>query len=339
MTTGRRLRGILVVATLLLCSPAAHAQINTTIISSTTALTPEQVAAVDEDVRRGVTLLLNSPDDKIGDARTRLLDPFQRGPSDIFKRGYSQSVARELQKAMASDRVIVRINAMIIAARMEDGGVAQLAEKGLTDASPAVRYWSAKAISQGVAVPAEQRAPLLTALTDVMRNETHSEVVEQVLGALVALDAFDRVLGGLNDRVLIHASKPGLSPMADTESLRRLYQKLVQDVAARKTIEPATLRELARASYRFLELAATRLDRKTVADELRGEWRNLVEVSDAALRWSAQTAIPQGKQPDAITADIAAGNWAAVLLRVSDWRPLLGREPLNLKAEDLAVPK
>lgn len=337
MTDGRRLCAILVVIASAAWATQAQAQITAGMIASTTALSPQDQAKVDEEVRRVVTSMISSPDEKIVDSRNRLLDPFERGPSEIFKRAYSQSLARELSKAIASDRAIVRVNTMIVASKLQDGAVALLVERGLADENPGVRYWSAKALNLGAQVSPDNRTALLAALTDVMKTEKSSEILEQVLGALVSLDAFDRVLGGLNDRVTMHAQMPGLAPTADTESLRRLYQKLVQDAAAGKTIDPATLQELARASYRLLDLAVITLDTSRAAADQASDWRRMIEVSDAALRWTALRISASTKMPAELKPDVAAGNWASVRLRVGDWIPILTAEPFNIKSEDLAT--
>ncbi|MCE9590171.1 MAG: hypothetical protein K8S99_06570 [Planctomycetes bacterium] len=339
MKTGRRLCGILVVFAVLAGGHAAWAQIPAAIITASTTLGSDQQKIVDDEVKGLVTKLINFADERVGEARTHLLDPFERGPSDIFRRAYSQAMARELVRALNSDRVIVRVNAMLITSRLEDPGVVPLVVKGLADPSQGVRYWAARTVNVGAPIAQDGRAPLLVALTEVMKTETSVDVLEQVLGAMVALDAFDHVLNGLNDRVAVHAQNPAVSPSADTEALRRLYQKLVQDAAGGKTIAAATLRELARASYRLLDFAAMGLDTKLVPAEMTGEWKRMIEVADAALRWTVSNANRDAKLPAEVKPDLATGNWPAVRLHIGDWVPVLTAAPLNLKPEELAAPK
>ena len=89
-------------------------------------------------------------DDDVAAARVEMMNLFERartlGGTPAFSAALSGEVARALAGAMQTDRVICRLNAMLIAGQVQSPRVVPLLLSGLKDSAPAVRYAAAKSL-------------------------------------------------------------------------------------------------------------------------------------------------------------------------------------------------
>lgn len=337
----RRFLGIALLAGALSVAVASvgRGEIPAEIITATSALAPAQQQAIDAEVKHFTGQLLGGTDVQVIEARSRLLDPLLKGASQIFRVAYSASVAATLPKALESDRPIVRINAMIVASKLTDPTVAKLVEKGLHDPNPAVRYWSAKAIHQiAPALNGEVQKDMLGTLSVAVGKETSPDALQQQLTAMDKLnipEAVTRELEALNERTIAHAKDARLVMLADTEALRQLYVKLVQDKSNGKTVTDGVMRQLALVSYRYLAVTAEELDGGKLSSERQGEDWLMANTSDIALRWAASQLAPKATLPAEIKDFIAARNPAGVKLRNEEWKQLLLNPPLSYRRDEL----
>lgn len=320
-------------------------------ISAAAALNKTQVDTVDEFVRYWARQLNAGSDDQVADARNALIDPPNRaGLSDAFRNVYANSLNPQLVTAFASDRVLVKVNTLIVAASIADARTLRLLTAGMADNNIAVRYWAGKAaivVASRPNLPRNDKINIMNLLVGQMSNEPSELAIKPQLVALGELnipEANEQLLTGINQRVNQHlrTSDTNLSP--EQEALLKLYQKTV---AARGTppanpaaaaAADALVRQIGTVAYRYLVVSSAVLDLKRVSDPARvADAEGMARLCDQILRWVRETLAPQAASPPPIDSELSARNWALIRLRNDDWRKLLTTAPINLAASDLEV--
>ncbi len=330
----------------LACAPVRAAdQIPIEIISATSSLTPGQHQVVDQYIARQTGLLTTGTDKQVAQARSQLIDPLIRGgATDSFTLAYSSAASNRLIEAVESDRLAVRINAMIITAHLSDLSTLGLVEKGLADPNPAVRYWAAKAASDTGSrdnLPSQEQAQILDLLVQSMVRESSEHVLQQLLMGLVGLsipEASTQLLDVLNRRVAVHTADPGAPLGAALVGLRTLFVKTVEASSNDQLIGPDTLRQLTLVAYRYLALSATLLEQGLPAAGAQPAYRKMVELTCKVLPWSASQIAPDVLQPGPIQDELAQENWPEICLRVEEWKHLLASSAFGYDPADLALP-
>ena len=322
-------------------SSAYAAEIPQDVLKSLSALNAAQQKSVDAYVDEYVGVLLKGDEDTIGDARNRILEPLQKGGSSTFNLAYSASVSNALNKAMQSDQVQVKLNAMIIASKLIDSQALNIIKQGLADGSPACRIWGAKAAYEfavGNRLSAADEAALLKPLEGVLARDSAPEVLEQVLRVMAEFksdDAVKATLGALNQRLSLFAGDPKLVIRADYEGLKSVYVRMVQARAANQVVRQDVMRSLGTVAFRHLSAAVRRIDtNKTV----RPDDKKMIELADNILPWVCkqlnESVTPPGKVLTKATMDKQVSD---ALLLVEDWKRFLSSPPLNYVAKDLEV--
>lgn len=331
-------------------SRPTHAAIPTEIIKATSALSSQQQNVVDTEVSMWMGQLAAEEDDRVVEARAKLLEPLQVGGTDIFNAAYAASVVRHLSIPLASDRPIARINAMVIARSIKDPGVVVVARKSLTsDENAAVRYGAARAINIALTPDANgnvslnelQQKELLTDLNKVLTKETSPEVIRQILTAVAKLtiaDAAKNLFDALNLRVAMHLRDPELPLRPEIEALRELHRRIVSKRAANKaSVDDATLRSMSLTSFRYLVLSGGGLAAGKLSAERQGECWTMIESADYSLRYAAAELAPSVRLPADIKEQISLRRIAEINLRTEDWRTILRAAPFSFKPEELRV--
>ncbi len=339
--------GSVLVATVLLVTSAWAAQnkIPYDVVTATVALSPPQLKHIDHYLDDKITLLVDGSRDEVVQARRELIEPLSwAGGTEIFNLAYSSATANRLPQAVRSDRLLVRLNTMIVVNSLNDPGVVGLIEKGLADPNPAVRYWAGKAVSQSIAnrLADNEQQRLLDALTAAMLKEKSERVLQRLLVGVVGLnipEAATKLLDGLNNRVSLHAVNPNLPLSAGLEGLRTLFVKTVEAKANGQDIPIKTIRQMAMVAYRYLDLSAALLDLDLPNENNRSDYRQMLKVNDATLRWTTRQMPPEEGPaiPPSIEGEIAAENWPLIRLRAEEWKRILTHAPFGFGLVDLMV--
>lgn len=351
-------------AVVLFCAGATFASAQQTRIppealTATDSHSTEEKRAIADYIREWSGLLAEAAtnpvvsDDKVADARNRLLEPVRKpGTSDFFKNRYSQAAAEALEPVLDSDRLIVRLNAMIVVTRFTHESAIPLAEKGLKDPSPSVRYWAAKAIanmaesrnSQGEPIlPTRLKLTLLRTLNDAGRTETSSEVLLQTVKAMVLMDvptAPVRVLELVDARIPYHLEHPFESYEAERVGLREVYQK----VSPNQTPDPAQVRLMARIAQRYMNLISRNLanarenEESPISELMTADHAAMIELCDVVLNYSHDSANSQVNLPPSASQKIPFNQWNEInLIAVDRWGAVLQAAPFNYAPADLAL--
>lgn len=343
---------------------AAQARIPQEVVVATSSLTDAQSRALRQYVHRWGGVFTEAmtneqvSDVQVAEAREQLLSPLRTpGATDFFKRRYSTAVTELISPLMDGDRLIVRLNAMIVATRLTDHSAGPLAEKGIADPSPSVRYWAAKAIASLVEaedsagepiLDVADRLALLRTLEEVGVTEDSAEVLQQVMLAMAATgvpSAKERLLDLLGARLAWHVDRPYEPYLAESSGLRAVYQSLLRTRAS----DTAHIRQLAAIAHRYMNLISRSLaeadDRARDADvdnpvnrELRADHAAMLELCEYALQYCHDELESTEQRPASIIQKIPLESWNQInLIVVNGWGDVLKAPPFNLTGGDLAI--
>ena len=279
----------------------------------------------------------------VSEAAQQLIDPLLGSPSAEFLSVYRRMLGPRLSGAFQSDRDEVRLNVMVMVARLQDPALVDLVAEGLRDGNPAVRYWAGRAAA-GVAksLPDDNsRQKLVDALIQALVAERGHQVLPQLAQALLQLPGETAQIGlleALNRRVPWHTEHPEASLSAQSRVLRDMGRGL----AAGPSIAPELLRKLALVSCRYMRLAAQNLDSGIVPPRLMPELKELLDYLDQNLRWLTAKEHPNLTLPQvlqrAIKPLLDAQNWRNIDTRAREWEKLLIQE-FQFKPEDMDLSK
>ncbi|MFW6059624.1 MAG: HEAT repeat domain-containing protein [Phycisphaeraceae bacterium] len=302
-------------------------------------LSNEQQQRIDSYVASWCQQLHDGDDADVTRSRQRLAEPLNNPtePSTTFTGYYSPKLAECLLRGLETDRLIVRLNAMIVVTYMVTEDALPLIEQGLGDENPGVRYWAAKAVqrlaSREVWTRAQQ-VQLLQQLTDRLGQEQTGWVVQQLMLAIVGLElpeAAERMLTALNERVEGHAENPGRAIQAEQTGLERLYRELLGEG------DRAALRQLARTGYRYMRLAGTHLERGHVPEGYRPGYAEVIDVADTIMRTVNEELNGSQELPEATGEAVRQQDWDRVLVIADRWEQVLQEPPFNFDRETLSV--
>lgn len=310
---------------------------------SSTSLDDAQKNTIEDYVGQWATRLTIGEDADVAEARRQLLQPLGLGSaSEPFLEFYSQTVSQKLTPAIGHERLVVRLNAFIVAARLRGEAVFTLIGQGLKDASPAVRYWAAKAAHNAIEAGGlnnDAQLRTLGLLTQRLDQEDAALVVRMILLAIAKLNvpaATDALLESLNTRITLHASAdPAQALVAEQAALQQLYQKLI--TAGSNPSAHEALRRLARTAVRYMDLAAAQLDAGRVSAEARDGHVQMITLAEAVLIYTRNVLGSPRAAPNSVAAPVRVGDWKAVRAIADHWRSVLREPPFDFSDSDLKL--
>jgi len=319
-------------------------------VTSATSLTDAQKQQVADYADYWGAQLIEGDDPQVAEARNQLLTPLQGANiSEAFRDEMSLRLFEPIRDALASERVIVRLNATMVVPEMSGSTTADLLGTALGDRSPAVRYWAALGIeplaetlaaNPRTAAALEQLHQRIVAVT---RDESLPVVFGPLLNGLVTIQRPDAVTDALtlmNDRIDRHAQNPTLSLASEVQALKAVFQRI--QVGASVPQGDEAYRWIARVCYRYLALAADALAMDPFDDatgEVKQSYETMIREADTRLRFAVGRRLaPEATLPSPIDAWIGTDDWNAIreLVR-TDWVLLLTGDPIRFNPRQLAV--
>jgi hypothetical protein len=281
----------------------------------------------------------------VRDARTKLMDPLQRGGTPAFNVTYSKDLSALIRNMVTADKpILVRLNAMIVASRLVDPGVVPLIQTAVVDDSPAIRFWGAKTASEYATnvkeIPFADQTVILDSLSGALAREQYSEPLQQMIIAMCKLtipQATDRVLIGLNNRVTACATNPNTSRSADYQGMRLIFTRLVQQVGSGIPVDPKTVVALVKVAYRNALLSAAVLDANNVNEQYVRDYTEMLTLSDTVMKWGYTDLNPSGTPPPSFKDVIPLSQWPKIRLGLLEWEKILQQPPFNIPLQDLKV--
>lgn len=278
--------------------------------------------------------MLSGQENAIERARTAVLAPFgTAGVSDSFVRQYARAVSRELAPVVQSEAVQVRINAMILTARLPDASALDPVAAGLQDSDAGVRYLAAVALNGLFArelVDQEQRGRIIQLVDRQLATESSGFVAAPMFKAMLDAQAFDLLLERLNERVGWHVGRAHVGFAPEAEALRGLFSRLFVGGGT-----PAQLKQLGRASVRYLWLAAKQLEAGNVANP--ASHIAMIRVAETVLTSTRERLNSSEQAPPGVVAPVTQQRWSDIVQISQRWVELLQAAPVGLTPQELAV--
>ncbi len=324
-------------------SVLAQERLPTNVLVVTRPISEQDQRAIDGYIDFWMDRLQNGSDKQVTEARDRLIEPLViGGTSDDFKSIYNTALIPRLVPAARADRVIVRLNAMIVITKISGEGSVALIQAGLADPSPGLRYWAAKAIADVASREGfnlEQQRRILPLIQQAIQKESSTAVLTQLLKALGALDipeAVETLLRSLNERIVFYVGDIEAPYLPVHDAMQKLYIDLVKAFAAGEPVEPA-IRGLAQTAYRYMALATQQLNQAPALDPAsRADKVEMIRTCDQVLRWAVEDALSPGTRlPEAITNALVVSDWQFIQFQVDRWRRILLAPPIQLTEQDL----
>lgn len=335
-------------------SALAQNNIPTNLVSATNPYSAADQAQIDRFLDTMIQRMASQDDASLGEARRLLVGQFTRvqdGQGRIFLQYISNGLSRRLKQLTApGQRMIVRLNAMIVvesvAQHQASAAVIDLVSHGLSDASPAVRYWAGKAVANLASnansnMGVQQQATLLNSLKAALGQEQSNAVYQQLLSCLVKLNlmpgATSLLLDELQSRASVHARDPQLAITPILESLTELFQSIIRQQASNESVPTEQVRRITQVAYRYLLTAATNLADDRIDRDDAKSYRDMVTYTDTILRWTTeQLGVDGADVPAKFDRAVDNGQWSEVRLRTTEWQKLL-LDKLGFDEADLAV--
>ena len=330
---------LLAATTLACCLPNTASLAQPLPTAKNRVLSSTDKALIKDYISKWAPQLVAEDDRQVTAAKDQLIIPLNTDSTAFFLVEYRAALRDLLRQAFeskpASKRLIVRLNAMIVAAKLHDTDNITLLIKGLNDQNPAVRYWAAQAIAdltRGANLKIRQRNKLFSALTVSMENEKIEPVLKQMMRALVSLtkhvpNGINILLQTINKRVELHMANPQLGISAEIEGLRDLRQPLIKSRAANPAATTdEDLRQFILVATRYHRLAAAQLEQGKVPAIHRGDYITLLNLADNVLPWAVRqlgvkTISQDLKQP--IGPYLEQKQWTLINQRAASWQQLL----------------
>ncbi len=293
-----------------------------------------QSKQVADYLRSHLEPMLTGQEDAIARARTAVLAPFgTAGVSESFIRQYASAVSRELAPVVQAQVVQVRVNGMILAARLPGSSALNPVVAGIQDADAGVRYIAAVALGRLVKqdlVAQDQRGRIIELVDQQMAIETSSFVAGPLFEVMLDAQAFDRLLERLNGRVGWHVGRAHVGFASEAAALRGLFSRLFVGDGT-----PAQLKQLSRASVRYLWLAAKQLEAGNVANP--ASHVEMIRVAQTALTSTRERLGSSEPAPPGVVAPLTQQRWSDIVQIAARWVELLQAAPVNLTTQELAV--
>ncbi len=324
----------LLLALLTTLAQAAPERIGIDIITKATTLTAGEQQSVRQYVQGWLPDLRDADEQKVVAARDKLVDPLRQNPSSFFLASYASALDEGLTVALSSDKVLTRLNAVIVASELRRD-VTPIIAKALEDENPAVRYWAGKAVSEiGMAAAkdpnasglAESQKKLLALLLPAIEKEKSQLVIQRLVSSLADLtipEARAAVFDVLESRLAVHEAQPDLSPAPEYEALRTVLVRMAGNAANRT---PDEVRRAAASLHRYLVLSAARLAKGDLDKAASADFKQMAQLGAAWLPWTART-LNATALPPALDGSVEADRWNEVLLAAEEWKQALSKPP------------
>jgi len=338
---------------------ATDAQVVSNLPSSITTADGQLDGGQTEQVNRYIAAWALSENDTpttISAKRKKLREPLLRpGSSPSFKAQYSARVATALEPVMRSDRELIRLNAMIVVASLQDSNGLDLARRGVGDKSAAVRFWAAKSLvaivkhtPRGEPVLSEpDRVSVLRAIAPVVNKEDSADIRQQMYIVLAQLDLADAratLLQAFNSWVRKYVDADASADLrAESRGIGQLSGVLFKAFVRNRdgNVNPikAELKALAMVGYQYAQLIARDIDKLRADDEALAVARDMVSTIERLLNQTRQAYDSSSQSGPAISKLLSDGKYAEFAWQVGEWKDKLTGPPLSIPENLLPLPQ
>ena len=293
---------------------------------------------IEKYVEHWIDALASEKDTPVRQIREALTEPLRSPGSDIFKSAYSSRLSSRLRPLLASDDVVVRLNAAMAVGHLIDPGAVSLIKAALSDTrlgSSAIHLHAARSaarLAESGRLTSEAQAMLVASLRAAYEMERAQPAVEEIMRALGALstdEAAAVLVAIINARTARHAANPRLPIRAEIEAMTRLARETTRQIFEDRLEDgEARVRLMAQVSHRYLCHCAAWLRDSDSDDPLRKDHARMAKLADEVLRLVMDVLDDQARLPDKVEPDIDKRRWEEVLLRCAEWKVVLTQHGL-----------
>ncbi len=293
----------------------------------------QQVAAfIDQQIAQ----IQSSDEQAIDQGKARLnAELTLQNANERFIAQLSELTAERLAPLVKDEDVKVRINAMIVLGNARTARALDLVLAGLADDNAGVRYLASKAMEallRSGRLPDAERTRALDQLSQILVDEGEIFVVGPMLEALVQARDNLRVLSVLNQRVAWHAARPAVVYGPESSTFREIFTSLF--VGANRP--PSELRELARASARYVLLIAQQEVAKSGRIQADASRLELLNIAVRALE-VAHTDLRVSDPLPPVSSAVETRDWPRLVTAGQTWIDLLQSAPFNFDEQAVSV--
>lgn len=327
---------------------AASAQTPSTIPAGIVT-SPNVTLAQRDEIVKIVTPMLQrlaiGSDEQVAVARQNILRLFDSAltlqGTPAFFATMSDIVAGGLEPAAKSDRIICRINTMLICSRALSPRSLPILTRGLQDSAPAVRYAAAQAMAMMLdpeitgqdpitALDAGAFRAMVELLSKSLDNEKSPTIIAQAALAMSRIpldDAREITLASLQKTLTLLKAKPKASLSNELTALREVY------LSDARSNSFARARLLAETGLGYVAMAASDMDNSSLdlSSAMRQQRQQLMDVGLVTVKFAAsEDSGVAALQSDKAKAEIenleraiAQNKWIDVQLHVAELLALL----------------
>lgn len=320
-----------------------------TIRTATSALNSGDQKTITDFIDKQVGRLIEGDPQTSADARNRLVDPFNQGPSETFITFYDSALCPRLLPATKAKTIWARLNAQLVARSLRGEGAVAVIKEGLADKTEAVFYASLVAArgftgNDKVAQPAKEA--LLAALLAAMKDEQRPFLLEHLYVAVVEVgkaEAIDAVLNKINQRIAVHLRDPETLAESEYLGIRRALTKMVnQNIAATSDNRPElapkekSLVLLMVVAVRYLDLVTQSEMKKETKEINRSVYPQIQFSANEALQWASPVLVKNYNFVIKAPKDIKGLPLPDVRLILTEWKEVL-TQTLSVKPPELQL--
>lgn len=307
----------------------------------------EQV--IEQYVDHWITALSNGEGPSARKVREALTEPLRSPGSDIFKSAYSGRLSSRLGPSLASDDVVMRLNAVMAVGHLVDPGAVGLIEKALADTrmgSSAIHLHAARSaarLATAGRLRPEDEAVLVKGLRKAYQTERAQPAIAEIMKALGSLSsrvAGEVLLDIINTRTSLHATNPRLPIRAEIEGMTRLWRDMThQDLENRLEKNDPRVHQMGQAGHRYLFHCATWLREADSDDPLHNDHARMAKLSDEVLRLVIKVFDKEAQLPEKVEREIDKQRWEEVVLRCREWENVMMRHGFTAKQLEIPAPE
>jgi len=258
------------------------------------------------------------------------------GATPRFVQQFSEVVVGQVDPLVDAETLSVRLNAMIICIELQHPDALAPIQRGLQDVSAGVRFAAAQAVNNLIAsneLTGAQQEKLLTQLEALIVKEDEVYVVSPLLKAILQSQDNVRVLRVLNARADWHVGKP----FASYEPERTTLQSVFSGLFTAPQRDPAEVKQLARASVRYMKLAADQLAAGEVPEGRIRSHTDMILVAASSLEFAHTELRARDRTPEKPDRLIPQQSWSRLVSISEAWIELLKADPIGLSEDDLKI--
>lgn len=342
MSNGRfsTISGCLVCVVLLLSGGSAFGQdrLDAGVLGNEDFWSPAERQAIEGFVDRQIAAIQSGDEQQINQGRSSLTDPTRTpGVSERFTNQFAELIAGKVSPLMESDSLKVRLNTMVVSMSLPHPGAMDAIQKGLADPSAGVRYPAARAIEALLGsgqLDAAQTQRVLDNIQALVVSENDVFVVQPLFEAMLAAPNNNgKVIEVLNARLARHIDKPEASFSPESTALQAAYSRLI--TAQQRPRDE--VRELARASARYLLLSAQQLASGDVPENASTSHQDIIRVASVALEFAHGEVQSRELAPPSPARPLTQSNWDAIVRIGDSWIELLKADPFSYSDAELNI--